>query len=91
MAIREEDMKNKYDILWEPEKYGYKECEVCGGYGNTNRRVGTEFFGEDCGKCGGDGVLPVTIKPAGSGEPDLEELGLEGYGTPIIFEEPDSE
>lgn len=43
-----------FDILMEPEKYGYKICNHCHGYGSSFK----DPEGVDtCSVCGGNGVV----------------------------------
>ena len=63
MTIEGKDLKETVDILFNPEKYGYKDCEDCDGYGSTTRDI--NVIHELCGTCGGDGVVKksaLTIK-----------------------------
>ena len=42
------------DIMLNPEKHGYKECDHCNGYGSSLK----DPFGQNfCSKCGGVGLL----------------------------------
>ena len=40
------------DILFNPEKHGYKQCEHCGGYGSSLKESNPR-----CSKCDGTGLV----------------------------------
>lgn len=40
------------DIMFEPEKYGYKVCGHCNGYGSSLKEES-----DKCTKCGGRGII----------------------------------
>ena len=49
----------KFEYLFNPEKYGYKVCNHCNGYGSSLK----DPSGIDtCTKCGGNGVLKLKNK-----------------------------
>ena len=42
-----------FEVMMNPEKYGYKQCDHCNGYGSSMK----DPFGVDkCTKCGGSGL-----------------------------------
>jgi len=41
-----------FDVILNPEKYGYEVCEHCNGYGNSLKEKA-----DRCTVCGGSGVV----------------------------------
>ena len=72
MSFKDEDLNKKVDIILNPEKHGYKECESCQGLGGDNRREDGVPH-ELCEDCGGDGVIPGND---GTTLSILEEMGV---------------
>tara|TARA_B100001029_G_C15027067_1_gene434335 strand:- start:329 stop:502 length:174 start_codon:yes stop_codon:yes gene_type:complete len=47
-------MSIPFEVMMNPKKYGYKECDHCNGYGSSLK----DPFGQNvCSKCGGVGLL----------------------------------
>ena len=47
-------MVDKFEIMLNPEKYGYKQCPHCNGYGSSLK----DQEGVDrCSRCGGTGLV----------------------------------
>ena len=44
----------EFKIMLDPEKYGYKECPHCNGYGSSFQDPNDV---DRCSKCGGDGLV----------------------------------
>ena len=85
MTLRdtEKDPRKRIDILINPTKHGYQECEDCNGYGGTLRNSDIQLQ-EICGECGGDGVVPIPENDDNDGTTCsiLEEMGV----TPVLDE-----
>ena len=39
-------------VMMDPEKYGYKQCPRCNGYGSSLKEAGAK-----CSQCGGSGLI----------------------------------
>jgi len=47
-------MSIPFEVMMDPEKYGYKICDHCNGYGSSLK----DPVGQNtCSKCGGTGLL----------------------------------
>jgi hypothetical protein len=49
-------LSEKIEALIHPEKYGYKDCPDCKGYGSFTTDVDAPVY-ELCGVCGGSGIV----------------------------------
>jgi len=63
MTIDKTDLSKAIDISFNPEKYGYKDCDVCDGFGDVSENHDLRLI-EICPVCEGDGVVP---------DPDISE------------------
>lgn len=45
-------MSIPFEVMLDPEKYGYKQCDRCDGYGSSLKESGNT-----CSKCGGIGLV----------------------------------
>jgi len=61
MVVKVESLSEKIDICFNPEKYGYKDCEACDGFGDKSKNHDLNLY-EKCDVCGGDGVVPMEEK-----------------------------
>lgn len=57
MTINTEDLNEAINILFNPKKYGYKDCEACDGFGDISENKDIQLI-EACDVCDGDGVVP---------------------------------
>ena len=49
-------MADRFEIMLDPEKYGYEQCTHCNGYGSSLK----DPDGVDrCSRCGGLGLLKM--------------------------------
>jgi hypothetical protein len=58
MTIKSDDLNNVINIMMNPEKYGYKDCAACGGFGEDIKKsvYDPHVF---CTACEGEGVVPI--------------------------------
>jgi DnaJ-class molecular chaperone len=77
MTIDKKDLSHAVNVLFNPGKYGYKDCENCDGFGDISKNHDLRLI-ELCKVCGGDGVVPDPDSPNNDGTTlsILEAMGV---------------
>jgi DnaJ-class molecular chaperone len=56
-------MDNNFEIMLNPEKFGYMQCPHCNGYGSSLKDIEEVDI---CTRCGGSGLIKKEIEESSS-------------------------